>query len=149
MGRVTRWLRHLFAPSARDRFPDASLDRIAERTPLVLWEEGPSRLEIQPTKIMPNAYDAFVRLPEPEAPRGYCDSCHTTMSIQADGAVAFCCCDPTARAVAGHLTPDRDLRDFWLGREMTAVREAFATFTPLHAFAPSASPRSANISSHC
>lgn len=29
MGRVTRWLRHLFAPSARDRFPDASLDRIA------------------------------------------------------------------------------------------------------------------------
>ena len=30
MGRVTRWLRHLFAPSARDRFPDASLDRIAD-----------------------------------------------------------------------------------------------------------------------
>ena len=112
----------------------ASQDRIADRTPLVLWEEGPSRLEIQPTKIMPNAYDAFVRLPEPEAPRGYCDSCHTTMSIQADGAVAFCCCDPTARAVAGHLTPNRDLRDFWLGREMTAVREAFAAFTPLHAF---------------
>ena len=27
MGRVTRWLRHLFAPSARDRFPDASLGR--------------------------------------------------------------------------------------------------------------------------
>ena len=29
MGRVTRWLRHRFAPSARDRFPDASLGRIA------------------------------------------------------------------------------------------------------------------------
>lgn len=109
-------------------------ERIAARQPVVLFKDGPCRLEVQPTKIMPNSYDAFVALPETVEPAGYCDSCHTMLSVQADGGAAFCCCDPTARARAGRLTPDTDVRAFWRGPEMTRIREGFRAFRPVHRF---------------
>ncbi|WP_300155025.1 radical SAM/SPASM domain-containing protein [Solidesulfovibrio sp.] len=114
--------------------PKEALERIAARAPLVLFEAGDCRLEVQPTKIMPNSYDAFTDLPEPATPGGYCDSCWTMLSVQADGGAAFCCCDPAARAVAGRLTPETDLAAFWRGPEMERIRRGFREFRPVHAF---------------
>lgn len=108
--------------------------RIASRGPLPLYRSGETVIQVQPTKITPNSFDAFMELLKPETARGYCDSCHTMMSIQADGAVAFCCCDPTATAIAGTLDAGTDLRGFWHGKEMQAVREGFAAFAPVHDF---------------
>ncbi len=114
--------------------PGEAMERIAARATLTLFEAGDCRLEVQPTKIMPNSYDAFTDLPEPAAPKGYCDSCFTMLSVQADGGAAFCCCDPAARAVAGRLSPGTDLAAFWRGPEMERVRRRFREFRPLHAF---------------
>ncbi len=125
--------------------PEACGSRIAKREPLPVFREGKAVLQVQPTKIMPNSYDAFLELDEPAERIGYCDSCFTMMSIQADGKVAFCCCDPTAKAVAGTISPDTDLKAFWLGEEMTRVRESFARFRPLHAFCAKCL---ANVSEH-
>ena len=114
--------------------PEAAMARIAARQPLPLFDADGCRVQMLPTKIMPNAYDAFMELPAATKPAGYCDSCWTMLSLQSDGGAAFCCCDPAARAVAGKITPDTDLAAFWRGPEMTRVRERFEAFTPLHAF---------------
>jgi len=113
---------------------EAGMARIAARPPLPLFDADGCRVQVLPTKIMPNAYDAFMELPAGTKPAGYCDSCWTMLSLQSDGGAAFCCCDPAARAVAGKITPDTDLAAFWRGPEMTRVRERFEAFTPLHAF---------------
>ncbi|QGY41069.1 hypothetical protein GM415_13345 [Pseudodesulfovibrio cashew] len=107
---------------------------IARRAPLPLFEDGETVIQVQPTKIMPNSYDAFVDMDVPAAARGYCDSCYTMMSIQADGKVAYCCCDPSANAIAGILDADTDLKEFWLGEEMNRVRRGFDDFAPIHSF---------------
>lgn len=107
---------------------------IAARQGLPLFADGPCHLVVLPTKIMPNAYDAFVDLPEPEEPAGYCDSCYTMLSVQADGGAAFCCCDPVGRAQAGRLTAGTDLREFWRGPAMTRVRRQFEAMRPCHGF---------------
>jgi len=125
--------------------PDARREDIAARRPLVLFADGDTVIQVQPTKIMPNSYDAFVPLEAAAAPCGYCDSCHTTLSIQADGTAAFCCCDPTARATAGRITPETDLRDFWLGQDMARIRAAFDAFAPEHPFCTQCL---ANVSEH-
>ena len=114
--------------------PEAAMARIADRDPLPLFDADGCRVQVLPTKIMPNAYDAFMALPAGTKPAGYCDSCWTMLSLQADGGAALCCCDPAARAVAGKITAETDLAAFWRGPEMTRVRERFEAFTPLHAF---------------
>jgi MoaA/NifB/PqqE/SkfB family radical SAM enzyme len=108
--------------------------KVADRTPLPLFVKGETVIRVQPTKIVPNSFDAFVAMDAPLEPKGYCDSCYTMMSIQADGQVAFCCCDPSAHAIAGTITADADLKGFWLGEEMDAVRKGFADFAPIHGF---------------
>ncbi|MGE4535905.1 MAG: radical SAM/SPASM domain-containing protein [Desulfovibrio sp.] len=125
--------------------PAASRLDIAARKPLVLFADGDTVIQVQPTKIMPNSYDAFVPLEAAAARRGYCDSCHTMLSLQADGTAAFCCCDPTARATAGRITPETDLRDFWLGQDMARIRAAFDAFAPEHPFCTQCL---ANVSEH-
>jgi len=108
-------------------------DDILQRRPLVLFAEQGTTIQVQPTKIMPNTFEAFMEMPAACENAGYCDSCYTMMSIQADGDVAFCCCDPTAQAVAGRIDRTTDLRAFWLGKEMSEVRESFLRFKPKHA----------------
>lgn len=108
--------------------------KVVLRKPLPIYSEGETKLQVQPTKIVPNSFDAFVDLDEAGAPKGYCDSCYTMMSIQADGQVAYCCCDPSANAIAGTLTANTDIKRFWLGKEMCAVRKGFDEFAPIHDF---------------
>ena len=107
---------------------------IANRAPLVLFNKDKTVIQIQPAKIMPNSFEAFAPLDKPMKRIGYCDSCYTMMSIQADGRVAFCCCDPTAKAIAGTIDSKSDLKRFWLGDKMNKVRKGFKAFTPVHAF---------------
>jgi len=108
--------------------------KVVNRTPLPLFKNGDTVIQVQPTKIVPNSFDAFVDLNAPQEPRGYCDSCYTMMSIQADGQVAYCCCDPSANAIAGTIDATTNLKDFWLGEEMNAVRNGFKEFAPIHSF---------------
>lgn len=107
---------------------------IANRKPLQLFQHEGCVVQVQPTKIMPNSYDAFIKLDLPQEARGYCDSCYTMMSIQADGSVAFCCCDPSASAIAGHINADTNLKEFWMGEEMSKIREHFKKYAPLHSY---------------
>lgn len=107
---------------------------IGQRRALVLFESRCTKIQVEPTKIMPNTYEAFAGMPVSCENRGYCDSCFTTMSLQANGDVAFCCCDPTAQVVAGTLNLKSNLRDFWLGRELSEIRSSFRMFTPKHSF---------------
>ncbi|MYL82248.1 hypothetical protein GTA51_03735 [Desulfovibrio aerotolerans] len=109
-------------------------NNISQRRALVLFESQCTKIQVEPTKIMPNTYEAFASMPLSYENRGYCDSCFTTMSIQADGEVAFCCCDPTAQVVAGAIDLKSNLRDFWLGREMSEIRNSFRMFAPKHSF---------------
>ena len=107
---------------------------IANQAPLVLFNKDKTIIQIQPTKIMPNSFEAFVPLDKHRERIGYCDSCYTMMSIQADGRVAFCCCDPTAKSIAGTIDSKSDLKNFWLGDKMNKVRNGFKSFAPVHAF---------------
>ncbi|MBI9078762.1 MAG: SPASM domain-containing protein [Pseudodesulfovibrio sp.] len=109
-------------------------DIIAKRQDLVLFEGKDTSIIVKSTKILSNSYDAFVEIPDSLPPKGYCDSCYTMLSIQADGQVAFCCCDPSAQAVAGKIDTDTNLKDFWLGKEMTHIRDCFHAFKPAHDF---------------
>lgn len=88
------------------------------------------------TKIAPNTSEAFAESYEqmPEAREGYCDSCYLMTSIQADGGMAYCCCDPTAKNIVHRLAPGERLLDVWLGKEMEAVRRGFQDFAPLSEF---------------
>lgn len=108
--------------------------KIAGRQAFDLFRDGETVISVQPTKIMPNSYDAFEDIPKQGEAKGYCDSCYVIMSIQADGKVAFCCCDPSAQAIAGTIDADTDLKGFWLGEEMNSIREHFGRFKPKHAF---------------
>jgi len=110
------------------------MDRVANRSPLPLFTSGETIIQVQPTKIVPNSYDAFVAIEDTSEAKGYCDSCYTMMSIQADGKVAYCCCDPSANAIAGTIDSGTDLKGFWLGKEMAAVRNGFNDFKPIHSF---------------
>ena len=105
---------------------------MVNRKPFKLFQREGCVIQVQPTKIMPNSYDAFITLESPQEARGYCDSCYTMMSIQADGAVAYCCCDPSANAIAGHINASTNLKEFWLGDEMSNIREHFKNNAPLH-----------------
>lgn len=109
-------------------------ERIIYRKPLPLHVDGETIIQVQPTKILPNSYDAFVDVAAPTEAKGYCDSCYTMMSIQADGQVAYCCCDPSANAIAGTIDADTDIKEYWLGEEMQAVRKGFDEFAPIHSF---------------
>jgi len=109
-------------------------EEIAYRKPLTLFQHGGCVVQVQPTKIMPNSYDAFRELPIPQEPKGYCDSCYTMMSIQADGSVALCCCDPSANAIAGRIEANSNLKKFWRGEEMTKIRDHFKEHTPIHSY---------------
>ncbi len=108
--------------------------KIANREPLVLFESSKARVQVEPTKIMPNTYEAFIDMPVAYERKGYCDSCFTMMSIQANGDVAFCCCDPSASVIAGTIDSKTDLRAFWYGKEMEEIRDCFDNFTPKHPF---------------
>ena len=111
--------------------------KIAVCTPLPLYVNGKIRIQIQPTKIVPNSFDAFMKVEMQPVSKGYCDSCYTMMSIQADGQVAYCCCDPSANAIAGTISADTDIKSFWLGEEMQQVRDSFNAFAPIHSFCTS------------
>lgn len=107
---------------------------VAQRRPLELFRDNETVIQVQPTKILPNSYDAFMQMDTPSEAMGYCDSCYTMMSIQADGKVGLCCCDPSAKAIAGILDEQTNLKDFWMGKEMTTVRKGFEHFAPIHPF---------------
>ncbi len=118
---------------------DAPSESIKEairlRKPFVLGQNGPCKIQCLSTKIMPATYEAFDDIVTmPETLQGYCDSCFTMMSIQADGGVAYCCCDPTAKNIACHITPNDDLYDVWNGIELERIRESFLNRTPPAAF---------------
>lgn len=129
----------------------ASLDqedcflRISQRIPIVLYEYQSTIIQVQSTKILPNSYDAFIETKDASHHWGYCDSCFTMLSIQSSGEVAFCCCDPTAKAIAGKITTETNLKDFWLGEKMSSIRDRFLDFNPLHQFC---SQCLANVSEH-
>ncbi|SKA73810.1 Radical SAM superfamily enzyme, MoaA/NifB/PqqE/SkfB family [Paucidesulfovibrio gracilis DSM 16080] len=130
--KTVQTMRHLGL--ATDVDEDAWRQRIAARAPLVLHEAGDTKIQVAPTKILPNTYEAFTEMPEVSERKGYCDSCYTMMSIQADGTVAFCCCDPSAKVVAGSITAETDLQEFWLGEAMSEIRRSFLGYTPKHDF---------------
>lgn len=106
----------------------------ANRQPFAIHMNGSTVIQILATKILPNSYDAFLTMDTPKEPVGYCDSCYTMMSIQADGTVAFCCCDPSANAIAGKIDSETNLKEFWLGPEMDEIRECFDNFQPKHTY---------------
>lgn len=108
--------------------------KISQRKPLKLYVSGDTHIQVIPTKITPNSYDAFTELPDIDEHKGYCDSCFTMMSIQANGDVAICCCDPSAKVIAGTISPDTDIKKFWYGKEMSDVRNCFINFRPKHSF---------------
>lgn len=85
-------------------------------------------------KIMPNTHEFLTPGQMPSAARGYCDSCWTMMSVQADGGIAYCCSDPTAKTVFHRMTPDENLRDIWEGSAMARIREGFLHFRPRNPF---------------
>jgi MoaA/NifB/PqqE/SkfB family radical SAM enzyme len=107
-------------------------NKIMQRTPITLYESGCTIVKVQPTKIMPNTYEAFTEMPEITEKIGYCDSCFTMMSIQSNGDVGICCCDPTAKVIAGKIDTKTNIKDFWLGNEMQNIRNHFVKFSPKH-----------------
>lgn len=109
--------------------PDIWKRRIAARRPIVLHNENGTVIRAVFTKIIQNTYETFLEPGNPRV-RGYCDSCFLMMSIQADRSVAYCCCDPTAKAVAGRIGTRETIKDFWNGEKMKKVRTAFQDFNP-------------------
>lgn len=133
-GRMRRFAAALGLPLAQD---DAELLRLAEaRGRVVAHDAGGTAVHFLSTKIAPNTSEAFAPSLEAmaEAEGGYCDSCWLMASIQADGGLAYCCCDPTAKAVATRLKPGDKLLEVWLGPKLEAVRQAFRAGEPLSRF---------------
>lgn len=109
-------------------------NRIMHRIPIILYKSGDTIINVQPTKIMPNTYEAFAEMPKNIENKGYCDSCFTMMSIQSNGDVGICCCDPTANVIAGRIDIENDIKDFWIGKEMQSIRDHFLSFSPKHKY---------------
>lgn len=116
---------------------DAELVREVEaRSRVVAHDSGRMAVHFLSTKIAPNTSEVFAPSLEAmaEAGHGYCDSCWLMASIQADGGLAYCCCDPTAKVIAHRLAPGEDFLEVWLGPKMEAVRKAFLAGSPLARF---------------
>jgi len=99
-------------------FEDNDLENcIKNRKEIIVFSENQSNISFIITKIMPNSYDAFLDVESMNnARQGYCDSCFCMMSIQADGGIAYCCCDPSANTVFHH-NPMKVYRKSGLGRK--------------------------------
>lgn len=112
------------------------LDAVMLRQDIPLFRGLTCSVSLLSTKIAPNTYEAFAAAPAhiPLSPQGYCDSCYLMASLQADGGLAYCCCDPTAKTVVHHLKADEKLLDIWLGEKMEAVRRGFQQFAPTAPF---------------
>ena len=122
--RIAEWL-------SLDRPPETIQNAIKTRIPVLLGQDGPCKIQCISTKIMPNTYEAFSDIQAmPSAPTGYCDSCFTMMSIQADGGIAYCCCDPTAKNIFYRMTSDDSLVDIWNGSEIENIRNSFLNQSP-------------------
>ena len=126
--RITEWL-------SLDRPPETIRDAIKTKSSVLLGQSGPCKIQCLSTKIMPSTYEAFTGIQAmPLAPTGYCDSCFAMMSIQADGGIAYCCCDPTAKNIFFHMTPDDNLTDIWNGTEIENIRDSFLHHSPPNRF---------------
>jgi len=107
---------------------------IKKRTPVPLYSDETVQINVISTKIMPNTFETVFGEDITPAQNGYCASCYTMISIQADGGVAFCCCDPTAKVIADYYDGTESLRKIWFGENMENIRKAFSCFNPLHNF---------------
>jgi len=107
---------------------------IKKRIPVSLYSDEIIQVNIVSTKIMPNTFETLFGEDITPAQSGYCDSCYSMMSIQADGGIAFCCCDPTAKVIADYYDGTETLRSIWFGEKMENIREAFSCFNPIHKF---------------
>jgi len=52
------------------------------------------------------------------------------MSIQADGGIAYCCCDPTVKNIFYYMTSDDNLIDIWNGTKIENIRKSFLHQSP-------------------
>lgn len=115
--------------------PETIRNAITTRRPVVLGQNGQCKIQCLSTKIMPNTYEAFSDIQAMvSTSTGYCDSCFTMMSIQADGGIAYCCCDPTAKNVFYSMTPDDNLVDIWNGTKIESIRNSFLQQSPPNKF---------------
>lgn len=115
---------------AAEHDPEEWKALINERKPITLFRQGETEIQALSTKIMQNTYETFLEMDKDTRIKGYCDSCYTMMSIQADRSVAYCCCDPTAKAIAGSIRPGQSIKEFWEGPDMQRVRDGFQNFAP-------------------
>jgi len=116
---------------------DAELTEYVEHGKhIVIFDQGECQLYFYSHKIMPGTYEMlFGGLDElPAADEGYCDSAYTMVSVQADGGLAYCCSDPSAKTVFHYLTPDESLREVWFSDEFEEVRQAFRNRKPKNSF---------------
>lgn len=108
---------------------------IEKRTPISVYDDGSIGVRFVSTRIMPGIKDVYAgRYVETEGLSGYCDSCYHIMSIQADGGIACCCCDPQANTVFHRMTPDEHLQDIWMGEAITLIRKSFKEKRPIMPF---------------
>lgn len=114
--------------------PDELTSSIKNRYLIPVYNNGGPCIRFVSTRITPSIavpHDAM----EPETDfSGYCDSCYHIMSIQADGGVAVCCCDPQANTVFHHLSPDDRLKHVWEGEKIMKIRESFSGQKPFFHF---------------
>lgn len=108
---------------------------IEKRTLISVYDDGSTGIRFVSTRIMPGIKDVYDgRDVETEGLSGYCDSCYHIMSIQADGGIACCCCDPQANTVFHRMTPDEHLQDIWMGEAITLIRNSFKEKRPIMPF---------------
>jgi MoaA/NifB/PqqE/SkfB family radical SAM enzyme len=104
---------------------------VERRESIPVFDDGLVTIRFVATRITPGITDNPEAYPEKQ---GYCDSCFHILSIQADGGIAYCCCDPQANTVFHRMTPDDHLKSIWTGGTIERIRQRFVEMNPVNPY---------------